>query len=62
MKLSLAAPQTRPDTLRLTRSERAAVGALGAEPARVERHSERPSFDLLNAVLPEWPAQACSWA
>ena len=33
-----------------------------ATPLLVERRPEPPSFDLLNALLPEWPAQACSWA
>ncbi len=32
------------------------------ERAPVEPPAERPSFDLLNALLPEWPAQACTWA
>ena len=33
-----------------------------AAPLLVERRLDSPSFDLLNSLLPEWPAQACSWA
>ncbi len=33
-----------------------------AERLRLARPPERPSLDLLNVLLPEWPAQACSWA
>lgn len=33
-----------------------------ATPLLVEGRLDSPSFDLLNSLLPEWPAQACSWA
>lgn len=45
-----------------------------AEPSRKDGDRDLPEFrrlappaapvrfDLLNALLPEWPAQACSWA
>jgi hypothetical protein len=33
-----------------------------ATPLRIEGRLDGPSFDLLNSLLPEWPAQACSWA
>ncbi|HMJ11124.1 MAG TPA: hypothetical protein VK524_06930 [Polyangiaceae bacterium] len=29
---------------------------------RREPELERQSFDLISALLPEWPAEACSWA
>ena len=33
-----------------------------AELQRVARPTQVTRFDLLNVLLPEWPAEACSWA
>jgi hypothetical protein len=33
-----------------------------AELQRLAGPTQPTRFDLLNVLLPEWPAQACSWA